>query len=276
MTIILLLCGIIVVSFALWRSSIKQRKNAPPMNRYKPQAKKPKVRAHAKRKKPARIKAEKEEKAAKPKRQKPVRGHAKMKKVKRDKVEKHERVAALNLREGALSDGFAESDSVLGLDAEGLIATHTSMGASLINGGEPVILYLAADHGEHFSGDELLQAILSTGAHVNDHGIFERYSEGNSQGVLIYSMASMLTPGVFDVDAMDEHQTPGLVFYIMDPASIDLFRNDFDVMMHAMTKIQAQIGGHIFTPDKILLEPCDFDRYCDYLCGAHEQEPSEV
>lgn len=51
---------------------------------------------------------------------------------------------------------------------------------------------------------------------------------------------------------------------------VSAFQSVFTYMMETMVRAQVQLGGHIFTPDKILLEEHDFTRYANYLCGVDE------
>jgi cell division protein ZipA len=176
------------------------------------------------------------------------------------------RTEAINLHHPAAhSDDIALTDQALGLsDSE-----ETS-----INAGQPVILYLVATKDQSYGGFNLIQNLLSTGLKLHKNGIFDRVYETHQRSEILFQVASMKEPGTFPTSHVDDYQTPGLVFY-MDPMNdAQIFKQRFESMMSQMTLVQSRIGGHVFTPDKTLLEAHDFNRYADYLIslGAVAQE----
>ena len=224
---------IIMVSIALWRSSKQDNSNETTANnRFK---KKTKVKKQ-------RIQKEKPAKAS-------------SKKI----VHRKE---AINLHHPAYqSDNVAMADKALGL--------HESEEKN-INLGEPVKLYLVADKLKPFLGESLIQYLFSTGLKFHKDGIFDRIYQTAHRSEVLFHVASMKEPGTFPTDHIDGYQTPGLVFYMEPGRDVQTFKQRFDAMLLQMTLIQTHIGGHIFTPDKILLEKNDFNRYADYLIALDE------
>lgn len=236
--IYIILALIVIVAAALWRSSAQQKKSrhGEITNRYKPKAKAKRVK----------IKKEKAQ---------PVAANNTIQK-------RVYRTEAINLHHPAHhSDDLSKSDQALGLEAAAEI--H-------INAGEPVLLYLVAPQDKPFHGFNLIQNLLSTGLKLHKNGIFDRLFQTREGSEKLFQVASMKEPGTFPTSQVDQYETPGLVFYLQPGKDVQIFKQRFDTMLSQMTLVQSRIGGHIFTPDKTLLEAHDFHRYADYLISLGE------
>ena len=67
-------------------------------------------------------------------------------------------------------------------------------------------------------GPVLREAFAAFNLSPDDHGMFHHY--GNRHGPMrepVFSVANVLEPGVFDLDAMDEFTTPGLCLFLHRP-----------------------------------------------------------
>jgi FtsZ-interacting cell division protein ZipA len=242
MVLIVICCLIIVVSLALWRAQNQQRRAAPVSNRYQKKAKKKKTVA---KQKPNKTRADK---SAAP-------------------ASRSFTTETVNLHHEAMAtDDVAASDDVLGVSNTEAQPLST-----------PLALYLAAPANQPFNGFSLLQSILASGLRINKDGAFEAVVGSNTTyGALTFVMGSMKEPGTFNMDTMSEYQTPGLVFFIEGGLPASILKQVYSAMTACMEKIQAQIGGNIFTQDKILLEGVDVARYCDYLCDLIAEPASAV
>ncbi len=216
------------MSVALWHSTRStQKSETVTNNRFKTQSKEKKLRAQ--KEKPAKVSIQK----------------------------KIFRSESISLRDSSYSsDVMAISDKALGL--------HTSVHKN-INLGESVRLYLVADKQQPFVGELLYQSLLNTGLKLHKNGFFDRVYQTSKASEILFRVASMKEPGFFPTDAIDGYLTPGLAFYMEPGSDVEVFKQRFDAMLSHMTLIQSRLGGHIFTPDKTLLEHRDFNRYADYL-----------
>src|SRR5690606_29706238 len=82
---------------------------------------------------------------------------------------------------------------------------------------EVLIINVMAMKGEMFKGTALLDIILKCGMRYGDMNIFHRYSDNKGEGALLFSMANMVKPGTFDLDAMDTFETPGISLFMTLP-----------------------------------------------------------
>ena len=77
-----------------------------------------------------------------------------------------------------------------------------------------ILLRLMADVERPYRGYELLQALLSAGLRYDGRQkIFHRYAQPNGRGRCLFSLASVQSPGVFDMDTMGGYSCPGLVVF---------------------------------------------------------------
>ena len=82
-----------------------------------------------------------------------------------------------------------------------------------------VTIYVAAREGETIRGSDLVVAAEKAGLYFGDMGIFHRRTDGNS-GPSIFSVASMVKPGSFDMTRINELRVPGLSFFMPLPAPV--------------------------------------------------------
>ena len=95
---------------------------------------------------------------------------------------------------------------------------------------EVLIINIMAPKGEMFNGSELLDIVLKCGLRYGSMDIFHRYSDTKGEGALLFSMANMVRPGTFDLDAMDEFTTPGISLFMTLPIDADSMQS-FDLMV---------------------------------------------
>ncbi|MEZ5465053.1 MAG: cell division protein ZipA [Lysobacteraceae bacterium] len=82
-----------------------------------------------------------------------------------------------------------------------------------------ITLFVAAREGETVRGSDLVVAAEKAGLYFGDMGIFHRRTDGNS-GPSIFSVASMVKPGSFDMSRINELRVPGLSFFMALPGPI--------------------------------------------------------
>jgi cell division protein ZipA len=77
------------------------------------------------------------------------------------------------------------------------------------------------DHAGLFYGDDILCVAQDVGMDLGEMDIFHHYGDDSERKQAVYSMASMVEPGVFPVDNMDSFSTPGLAIFTMLPGPKD-------------------------------------------------------
>lgn len=109
---------------------------------------------------------------------------------------------------------------------------------------EVLIINVMAFKGEMFNGGELLDIVLKCGMRYGSMDIFHRYSDSKGDGTLLFSMANMVKPGVFDLDAMDDFETPGISLFMTLPLNADSMQT-FDLMLNTAQAIAETLDGEL-------------------------------
>lgn len=109
---------------------------------------------------------------------------------------------------------------------------------------EVLIINVMAHKGEMFNGADLLDIVLKCGMRYGSMDIFHRYSDMKGEGALLFSMANMVKPGTFDLDAMDEFETPGVSLFMTLPINADSMQS-FDLMADTARAIADALNGEL-------------------------------
>ncbi len=109
---------------------------------------------------------------------------------------------------------------------------------------EVLIINIMAQKGEVFNGSDLLDIVLKCGLRYGSMDIFHRYSDTKGDGALLFSMANMVRPGTFDLDAMDEFTTPGVSLFMTLPIDADSMQS-FDLMAETAQAISQTLNGEL-------------------------------
>lgn len=81
-----------------------------------------------------------------------------------------------------------------------------------------VSLYVAARSGEVLRGEDIVVAAEKTGLVFGYMNVFHRLVEGHPERGPIFSMASIMKPGSFDMASIREMETPAIAFFLTLPA----------------------------------------------------------
>jgi cell division protein ZipA len=79
-----------------------------------------------------------------------------------------------------------------------------------------IALRLAAPS-QHYAGQQLLEALAAEGLQYGKYDVFHRYAE---DGAVVFSVASMVEPGTFDVDHMPGTNYAGITLFAQLPGPI--------------------------------------------------------
>lgn len=104
-------------------------------------------------------------------------------------------------------------------------------------------LYVLAPTGVPFRGPVLLGALADAGLEFGDMQIFHRYEEQDGQ--LLFSLASIREPGIFDLSAMHDFTTDGLVLFIQVQGQADALKA-FESMVTAARALANSLDGTIY------------------------------
>jgi cell division protein ZipA len=105
-----------------------------------------------------------------------------------------------------------------------------------------VVHVMAKDH--LLKGAELLDTVLQCGMRYGHMDIFHRYTSAKGDGAHLFSMANMVKPGTFDLDAMEQFETPGVSFFMTLPIDADSMQS-FDLMIDTARTLAGTLGGEL-------------------------------
>lgn len=94
-----------------------------------------------------------------------------------------------------------------------------------------VTLRVIAKNKGAFKGDELILSLRGIGMRSGKFGIYHRY-DGNDESKTIFSAASLVEPGSFDLANIKEQEIPGISIFMIIPGPMDA-SEAFDLMMQA-------------------------------------------
>jgi len=106
-----------------------------------------------------------------------------------------------------------------------------------------VTLRLIARDGGAFRGDDLILSLRGIGLRHGKFGIFHRY-DGNDEESTIFSAASLVEPGSFDLTNIKEQEIPGISLFLVLPGPVDSVEA-FDMMMEASRAVAQALNAEL-------------------------------
>lgn len=109
---------------------------------------------------------------------------------------------------------------------------------------EVLVIHVMARRGELFVGPPLLDAMLAQGLRFGDMDIFHRHESIDGRGKILFSVANMVMPGTFDLEAMDEFESPGISMFLSLPIASDSLEA-YNLMAESAQNIAQLLGGEL-------------------------------
>ncbi len=109
---------------------------------------------------------------------------------------------------------------------------------------EAFMLNVVSRSPEGFSGEDILHILLACDLRFGDMDFFHRHEQEAGRGAIQFSVANMMQPGVFDLDAMADFRTPGLVFFVTLPGPDDMMKA-FNYMLETAQVVARNLGGDV-------------------------------
>lgn len=131
-----------------------------------------------------------------------------------------------------------ESIPVTGSDPESDTDTAQPVGPQKI-----VTVRIVAHEKKSFPGDELILSMRGIGLRHGKFGIFHRY-DGNDESRTVFSAASLVEPGSFDLQNIKEQEIPGISLFLVLPGPIDSV-GAFDMMLAAARTLTQSLDGEL-------------------------------
>lgn len=106
-----------------------------------------------------------------------------------------------------------------------------------------VTLRLVARHQGAFPGDDLVLSLRGIGMRHGKFGIFHRY-EGTDEKKVIFSAASLVEPGSFDLANIKSQQIPGISLFMVLPGPMDGAQG-YDLMVAAGRALAKSLNAEL-------------------------------
>lgn len=139
-----------------------------------------------------------------------------------------------------------------------------------------IILQLMAPPQRPFQGYEFIQTLTSAGFHYGKMNIFHFYADSLNKKELLFSLASAIEPGTFDLDNIGEIVCPGLCLFmsIHNESAV----KTFDSMWETIQTLAQDLDGILCDKQ---LQPindlnCYHDQIITLLAARRENETTGV
>lgn len=107
-----------------------------------------------------------------------------------------------------------------------------------------VTLRVVARNNGALAGDELLLSLRGIGMRHGRFGIFHRF-EGTDEDSVIFSAASLVEPGSFDIANIKDQEIPGISLFMVLPGPVDGAQG-FDLMIAAARALTQSLNAELF------------------------------
>lgn len=154
----------------------------------------------------------------------------------RQKAPADEDEAPLDRVEPSLDDADPVAEQFLiDEDEEDLTAADTPQ--------KIVTVRIVAREKKSFPGDELILSMRGIGLRHGKFGIFHRY-DGSDESKTIFSAASLVEPGSFDLQNIKGQEIPGISLFMVLPGPVES-TEAFDSMMAAARTLTQSLNGEL-------------------------------
>ncbi|MEG3768646.1 cell division protein ZipA, partial [Alteromonas sp. 14N.309.X.WAT.G.H12] len=129
---------------------------------------------------------------------------------------------------------------------------------------EVLVLNVKAQEDAPISGAALLPLLLTLGFKFGDQEIFHRHVNSNGKGPVLFSLANMFKPGVFDIDNLETFSTQGVSLFMILPIEGDAHQV-FNMMHNAARKIADEFNGSILDGRRSVLTKQGLQQYMEKI-----------
>jgi len=151
--------------------------------------------------------------------------------------------AAAPRRSPTLGDDSSESDESDADSTSAEIDADVESESSEQSPQKIVTLRLVARNKGAFRGDDLILSLRGIGMRSGKFGIYHR-CDGNDESRIIFSAASLIEPGHFDLENIKEQEIPGISLFIVLPGPID-GAEGFDLMITAARTLAQSLDAEL-------------------------------
>ncbi|WP_414827603.1 cell division protein ZipA [Alteromonas sp. H39] len=129
---------------------------------------------------------------------------------------------------------------------------------------EVLVLNVRAPEDEPISGAALLPMLLTLGFKFGDQDIFHRHVNSNGKGPVLFSLANMFKPGIFDIDNLETFTTQGVSLFMILPIEGDPHQV-FNMMHNAARKIADEFHAQVLDGRRSVLTKQGLQQYIEKI-----------
>ena len=108
-----------------------------------------------------------------------------------------------------------------------------------------ITLYVVSAEGYQFEGEHVVQCLEALGFEYGEYNIFHRHKHlGNNNSPVIFSVANMMQPGVFDLNNLKDFSTIGLVIFMHLPTDGNPQTN-LRLMLQSTERLASALNGFV-------------------------------
>lgn len=107
-----------------------------------------------------------------------------------------------------------------------------------------IVLNVMAKPGRYFNGAEVLEALAANDLQHGEMMIFHRYPDAAGASRPVFSLANTVEPGTFDLNTIEQLQTPGLSLFMQLPGPMDS-REAFELLLDTGRQLAGQLDGDL-------------------------------
>ncbi|MCY4426453.1 MAG: cell division protein ZipA [Halieaceae bacterium] len=107
-----------------------------------------------------------------------------------------------------------------------------------------VIVHVMARDESGFAGQDILEVLLARDLRFGEMNFFHRHVQAAGRGRILFSVANMMKPGVFNIDSMAELSTRGLTFFLTLPGPDDMMAA-FESMLETAEYVAKTLEGDL-------------------------------
>lgn len=109
---------------------------------------------------------------------------------------------------------------------------------------EVLVINVMAPEGDYIEGNDLLRVMVAAGMRFGEMNIFHYHEGGAADGPVVFSLANMVVPGVFDLAQMEEFATPGVSLFLALPIEGSALKA-FEQLLATSRQIAELLGGEL-------------------------------
>lgn len=129
---------------------------------------------------------------------------------------------------------------------------------------EVLVLNVKAPDDNPIQGAALLPMLLTLGFKFGDQDIFHRHVNSNGKGPVLFSLANMFKPGVFDIDNLENFTTQGISLFMILPIEGDPHQV-FNMMHNAARKIADEFSSQVLDGRRSALNKQSLQQYIEKI-----------